>query len=96
MLSKFLEKKNHLFNEFCFIKIDTETVDFNILKDLLTVIDRFTIKPLIEFEINYKTIDIDDYEAQKILDSFMKFDYRKTNLNECYGDGILIPNKILI
>jgi len=94
MISKFLEKNSFLYDEFCFIKIDTETVDFNILQDLLSVINKFKITPIIEFEINYKTINISDDYAQQILNKYCEYGYDKINLKYCFGDGVLIPKKL--
>lgn len=95
MISNFLNENKIIYENFCFIKIDTETVDFNILKDLCAVINYFTIKPLIEFEVNYFTIGMSKKEAQSILDEYTFHGYFKTNLDECFGDGLLIPINFL-
>jgi FkbM family methyltransferase len=94
LISKFLESNDFLYDEFCFIKIDTETVDFNILQDLLNVIGNFNIKPIIEFEINNKHIDISDESAQEIVNLYYKFGYKEINLKDCWGEGILIPDSM--
>lgn len=91
MISTIINNNSFLFDKFCFIKLDTESVDFNILKDILTIIENFNIKPLIEFEINFMLLGIDSNEAQSILDEFTKYGYNKLNLNDCYGDGVLKP-----
>ena len=76
-----------------FIKIDTETVDLEILQDLIDVIDFFTNKPVIEFEINYHSIITKD-SAQSILDKYTNYGYNRIDLSITSGDGILIPNNL--
>ncbi len=94
LISKFLDNNSFLYDDFCFIKIDTETVDFNILQDLLNVIDKFKVKPVIEFEINNLHIDISNESAQEIVNLYYKFGYKELNLKDCWGEGILIPESL--
>jgi len=89
-VSTFLNERQ-LFSELSFIKIDTETVDFMILEDLLKVISLFDVKPLIEFEKNHFIQGLSDEQAQHILDKFVNYGYKPLNLGQCYGDGLLIP-----
>ena len=93
-ISTFLNEQQ-LFSELSFIKIDTETVDFMILEDLLKIISLFSIKPLIEFEKNHFVQGISDEQAQYILDEFVKHGYKPLNLGQCYGDGLLVPEKFI-
>ena len=74
-----------------FIKIDTENFDFYILEDLLTIIDKFSIKPIIEFEVNWNASPLSRDDASIILDKFTDLGYEKLTLDDCHGDGILIP-----
>jgi hypothetical protein len=66
-------------------------VDFNILNDLITIISKFKTKPIIEFEVNYHMGPITKDNAQSILDKFTNVGYKKLKLEDCWGDGILIP-----
>ena len=34
--------------------------------------------------------------AQMVLDEYIKLGYRKLNLKDCHGDGLLIPENIII
>jgi hypothetical protein len=95
-LSIILKQNNEHFNNINFIKIDTENVDFYILKDLLTVIDLFENKPIIEFEVNYFMNGHSQEWAQEIINEFINHGYNKLNLSDCYGEGILIPNTFKI
>jgi FkbM family methyltransferase len=95
-LSTILNQDKDLFTNINFIKIDTENVDFYILIDLLTVIDFFEKKPIIEFEINYFMNGHPQIWAQNIIDEFFKHGYNSLNLSDCYGEGILIPNTFKI
>jgi FkbM family methyltransferase len=90
-ISDFSKDKKKILEKVNFIKIDTESVDFEILEDLLTVVDDFKNKPLIIFEINYFVRHHTKEWAQKLLNKFVKKGYKKINLDECSSDGILIP-----
>jgi FkbM family methyltransferase len=95
-ISDYFNANPEIFNCVNFIKIDTESVDFNILFDLIKVIEKFKKKPIIEFEVNYMCTGLTFHEAQMVLDEYIRFGYKKLNLNECYGDGVLIPENIII
>jgi len=82
---------DEILNNVSFIKIDTENFDFYILEDLLSIIDKFRIKPIIEFEVNYTASPLSREEALIILDGFTNLGYKKIILDDCQGDGILIP-----
>jgi FkbM family methyltransferase len=90
-ISEMVKDNNEILNNVSFIKIDTENFDFYILEDLLTVINDFRIKPIIEFEVNYTASPMTENEAENILHKFEKFGYKKLTLKDCWGDGILIP-----
>lgn len=92
-VSNFINE-NNLFN-LSFIKIDTETVDFLILEDILNVINKFINKPVIEFEVNYSNCNMTDDTAQLILDNYNLNGYRKLSLTDCHGDGLLIPTSFI-
>jgi FkbM family methyltransferase len=89
-ISTFLSE-HKLFNDLSFIKIDTESVDFMVLEDILSVISFFNIKPLIEFEKNHFLQGLTDEQAQYILNRFNEYGYKLLNLDSCYGDGLLTP-----
>jgi FkbM family methyltransferase len=89
-ISLFLNE-HKLFNDLSFIKIDTESVDFMILEDILNVISLFKNKPLIEFEKNHFLQGLTDEQAQYILTQFNEHGYKPLSLDSCYGDGLLIP-----
>jgi FkbM family methyltransferase len=95
-ISIILNQNKDLFRDINFIKIDTENVDFYILKDLLTVVDLFDNKPIIEFEVNYFMNGHSQMWAQEIIDEFINHGYNKLNLSDCYGEGILIPSTFKI
>jgi len=82
---------DEILNNVSFIKIDTENFDFYILEDLLTIIDKFSIKPIIEFEVNWNASPLSREDASIILDKFTDLGYEKLTLDDCGGDGILIP-----
>lgn len=92
-ISKFLNNNESLYNHINFIKIDTETVDLDILEDLLTVIDKFSVKPIIEFEKNYSRTGRTDDHCQVVLDRFVNHGYQnldiRTSCPSC--DGVLTP-----
>jgi hypothetical protein len=69
-------------------------VDFNILEDILLIINKFNFKPIIEFEINYMNIGLSKEDAQNVLDKFLVHGYRKLNIDNCYGDGVLVPSTL--
>lgn len=91
-ISNIIKNSDEIMNNVSFIKIDTENVDFEILDDLFGVIDKFKIKPIIEFEINYFVNGMSKLEAQSIIDKFQLKGYNSLRIEDCYGDGILIPN----
>lgn len=91
-ISNIIKDNDEITNNVAFIKIDTENTDFDILDDLYNVIDTFKIKPIIEFEINYFVKGMSKSEAQSIIDKFQLKGYKPLNIDDCYGDGILIPN----
>jgi FkbM family methyltransferase len=91
-LSNFFNSE--IFENVKFIKIDTETVDFNILEDILLIINKFNFKPIIEFEINYMYAGLSKEDAQNVLDKFLVYGYHKLNIDNCYGDGVLVPSTI--
>jgi FkbM family methyltransferase len=90
-ISNIIKDNNEIINNVSFIKIDTENTDFKILEDLSTVINLFKIKPVIEFEVNYLSSNHTKEKAQNILDLFALEGYHSLNIEECSGDGILIP-----
>lgn len=91
-ISTFLVNNNYIFNKKTFIKIDTENSDIIILKDLLSVINNFKYKPVIEFEINYSCDGYPIESAQEILNIYAnKYRYNHINLSQTTGDGVLIP-----
>jgi len=90
-ISNLIGNNDEILNNVTFIKIDTENVDFNILNDLVTIISKFKTKPIIEFEVNYHIGPITKDNAQSILDKFTNVGYKKLKLEDCWGDGILIP-----
>lgn len=90
-ISAFLNNNESLYHNINFIKIDTESVDLEILEDILTIINNFPVKPLIEFEKNYFLNGHTDDYCQSILDQFVPYGYGYINIRECQGDGILIP-----
>lgn len=90
-MSNLIGNNDEILNNVTFIKIDTENVDFNILNDLVTIISKFKTKPIIEFEVNYHMGPITKDNAQSILDKFTNVGYKKLKLEDCWGDGILIP-----
>lgn len=90
-ITNLIGDNNEILNNVSFIKIDTENVDFHILNDLVTIVNKFKSKPIIEFEVNYQgTMTKED--AQSILDKFYEVGYHKLKLEDCWGDGILIPD----
>jgi FkbM family methyltransferase len=97
-LSDFIEQNSFLFNENVFIKIDTETVDFLILNDLLSVIYKFKKLPLVEFEFNqaHTKMYSDPSNATAFLQNFLQFNYKHCfgldKNNPLNGDGFLIPS----
>jgi FkbM family methyltransferase len=93
-ISTFLNEQQ-LFSELSFIKIDTETVDFMVLADLLKVISLFNVKPLIEFEKNHFLQGMSDAQAQCVLDEFVKHGYKPLDLGQCHGDGLLVPERFI-
>jgi FkbM family methyltransferase len=93
-LSNFLIE-NNLFDKLSFIKIDTESVDFLILEDILNVISKFINKPVIEFEVNYSNCNMTDNTAQLILDNYHSNGYHHLKISNCHGDGLLVPSSLI-
>lgn len=93
-ISTFLNSNLFLYDNINFIKIDTENVDLEILEDILTIIDNFSIKPLIEFEKNYFINGHTDEYSQTVLDQFTNYGYKPIDIKYCSGDGILIPDHL--
>jgi hypothetical protein len=91
-ISNLIDSNKEILNNVSFIKIDTENVDFFILNDLIDIISKFKIKPIIEFEVNYHSSTITKEIAQSILNKFVSVGYKQLKLENCWGDGILIPN----
>jgi len=76
-----------------FIKIDTETKDYYIIKDLTNYLVENKIQPLIIFENNY-FFELTVNEAQEIIDNFCnKCNYEPINVATSPGDICLIPVK---
>jgi FkbM family methyltransferase len=91
-ISSFLNDNYLLYEDINFIKIDTENVDLEILEDILTIINNFKIKPIIEFEKNYFINGHTDDDCQFVLDKFIPYGYKPIDIKVCTGDGILIPD----
>lgn len=89
--SDFLEKNSSIYSKKCFIKIDTENYDYQILSDLINVIHNFKNKPVIEFENNYFYHGHELTWAQNIINRYMDIGYEKLVINRNMGDGILRP-----
>jgi hypothetical protein len=94
-ISIFLKNNKFLYECINFIKIDTENVDLEILEDILSIIDNFSIKPLIEFEKNYFISGHSDDYAQAILNKFVNYGYSNIDIRYCSGDGLLIPEHLI-
>lgn len=90
-ISTFLNNNESLYRNINFIKVDTESVDLEILEDILTIITNFPVKPLIEFEKNYFVNGHTDEYSQTVLDQFTNYGYKPIDIKYCSGDGILIP-----
>lgn len=83
---------NNLHQENLFIKIDTENSDFFILQDILSIMDKLSYKPAIEFEINYTASIMTADNAQLVLDNYHNlYNYNTIDLKNTIGDGFLIP-----
>lgn len=90
-ISTFFQENNHLYNKKCFIKIDTETFDYQILEDLYSVITNFIYKPIIEFENNYYCLGNSLTWAQSVIDKYVDIGYKEITVQRNMGDGILEP-----
>lgn len=90
-VSTFFQDNNHLYNKKCFIKIDTETFDYQILQDLYSVIPNFIYKPIIEFENNYYCLGNDLEWAQGIINKYIDIGYKEIVVQRNMGDGVLEP-----
>jgi FkbM family methyltransferase len=91
-ITNLIGNNREILDNVTFIKIDTENVDFFILDDLVSIIENFKTKPIIEFEVNYQSSTINRENAQSILDKYTSVGYKPLRLEDCWGDGILIPN----
>jgi FkbM family methyltransferase len=92
-ISDFLKEYN-LLNKKIFIKIDTENSDILILKDILSIVDILTYKPIIEFEINYTAGGQTTEFAQSILNDYSnKYNYEHIDISTIRGDGLLVPKQ---
>jgi FkbM family methyltransferase len=91
-ITNLISNDREILDNVTFIKIDTENVDFFILDDLVSIIKDFKVKPIIEFEVNYQSSTINKENAQFILDKYSSVGYKPLRLEDCWGDGILIPN----
>lgn len=90
-ISEFI-KLNNFFDEYIFIKIDTENSDILILQDILSVIDLLKFRPIIEFEVNYLSSGHTSEFAQRIIDEYVnRYNYQNINISKINGDGLLIP-----
>ena len=86
----------------CIMYLDEDlllNIRFNILNDIVNIIDKFRIKPIIEFEVNYHMGPITKEMAQSILDKFVSFGYKKLKLDESFeestlGEILLKPTEI--
>lgn len=94
-ISDFIKKEKKILKKVNFIKIDTESVDMEILEDLVNVIEEFESKPLIIFEVNYFVRGHSQEWCQKILNKFIKKGYKKINIKDCVSDGVLIPKNFI-
>ncbi len=90
-ISQFFQENPILYEKSCFIKIDTENFDYQILSDLVTVVDLFNKKPIIEFENNYFCDGHSLEWAQSIVDQYVHKGYQKIEITRYMGDGILEP-----
>lgn len=90
-ISQFFQDNPSLYEKPCFIKIDTENFDYQILSDLITIIDLFNKKPVIEFENNYFCDGHTLEWAQNIVDQYIDKGYQKIYITRYMGDGILEP-----
>lgn len=74
-----------------FIKIDTETHDYQILKSMIPIISKLNKKPFILFEHNYHN-SIPETEARNILNDFTSIcGYESINFDELNGDSFIQP-----
>lgn len=89
--SDFLEKNTDIYSKQCFIKIDTENYDYQILSDLISVINNFKNKPIIHFENNYFVNGNESIWAQNIINRYIDIGYEKLDVHRYMGDGILKP-----
>lgn len=90
-ISDFFAKNSHIYKKNCFIKIDTENYDYQILSDLVSIVNNFKNKPLIEFENNYFYHGYELTWAQNIIDQYSKIGYEKLVVTRYMGDAILKP-----
>ena len=78
---------------FDFIKIDTETQDYQILRSIQPIISRLNKKPFILFENNYQN-SIPEEEARQILINFTEnCGYETINFDELFGDSFIKPKQ---
>jgi hypothetical protein len=87
-ISDFIKYYN-LLEQKIYIKIDTENNDIYILKDILSIIENLTYRPMIQFEVNWK----DKNYGTSIINEFIdRFTY-VCEINN--SDGLLIPQNLL-
>lgn len=83
-----------MFSSVEFIKIDTETVDLDIVEDILNVIDRFETKPVIIFEKNWirNSPRFTVTSPQQILNRYTDHGYLvPQDVDSERGDIVLVP-----
>jgi FkbM family methyltransferase len=90
-ISQFFQDNPTLYAKSCFIKIDTENFDYQILSDLVDVVDLFNKKPIIEFENNYFCDGHSLVWAQSIVDKYIDKGYERLKITRNLPDGILQP-----
>ncbi len=93
MVSGYDFLKNYVedLESFDFIKIDTETHDYQILKSIMPLIQLLNKKPFILFEHNYKD-QMSEEDARNILIDFAETcKYEPINFDELFGDSYFKP-----
>lgn len=76
---------------FDFIKIDTETQDYQIIKSMMPLFQSLNKKPFILFEHNYQD-QMSEEDARKILKDFTDTcGYEPVNFDELFGDSFIKP-----
>jgi FkbM family methyltransferase len=91
-----MEEDYNFYSKIDFIKIDTETVDYFILENMISFISSLETKPLIVFEHNYMFAEpeISKNNAKNIYETFIKsLGYEGLAFEDLHGDAILYPPK---